>query len=358
MPRRTKADGAKSRTGSQEPSLAPSPVTSQSLQLHNRRPMMRINRSSGRGASNEAGIAGDRGVQKSVQTASIWQGRERSDAADAHGKMNNMRRYLRAARTLYERQCRMKRPLAILKMKPNLYGLKSLSTFDALAVLVSPLRAHQILDDWTGIEIGLFEEAHECFGKDFHAIAKQLPKKSVKDTVAFYYIWKKHGSGMKARDDGNLSDDILSEPEPDVTIQTLKLMGRLQKRQLYIQDYFDTARAIYAPQPSYASNQKRQKVSAFGLQRIACFQRGLKGVSPLRVPSILDTWTPFEIRLFEVAIECHGKDFPRIADVTNKSCRDVVAFYYIWKNDSHYQVVKNRWERKNEADSTAKSPAD
>uniref|UniRef100_M4BXT1 Uncharacterized protein n=1 Tax=Hyaloperonospora arabidopsidis (strain Emoy2) TaxID=559515 RepID=M4BXT1_HYAAE len=35
-------------------------------------------------------------------------------------KMNNMRRYLRAARTLYERQCRMKRPSAILKMKPNL----------------------------------------------------------------------------------------------------------------------------------------------------------------------------------------------------------------------------------------------
>ena len=46
---------------------------------------MRINRSSGGGASNEAGISGDGGVQKSGQAASIWQGRERSDAADAHG---------------------------------------------------------------------------------------------------------------------------------------------------------------------------------------------------------------------------------------------------------------------------------
>ena len=67
---------------------------------------------------------------------------------------------------------------------------------------MSPLRAHQVLgivvspvlycsslpfvlvlmyvvdtraDDWTGIEIGLFEEGHERFGKDFYAIAEQVP---------------------------------------------------------------------------------------------------------------------------------------------------------------------------------------
>jgi hypothetical protein len=34
-------------------------------------------------------------------------------------KMNNIRRYLRAARALYEMQFQMKRPSAILKMKPN-----------------------------------------------------------------------------------------------------------------------------------------------------------------------------------------------------------------------------------------------
>jgi hypothetical protein len=56
----------------------------------------------------------------------------------------------------------------------------------------------------------------------------QLPKKCVKDTIAFYYIWKKHGSCAKARDDGNLSDDFLPEPEPGVSIETLKLMDRLR----------------------------------------------------------------------------------------------------------------------------------
>ena len=93
-----------------------------------------------------------------------------------------------------------------------------------------------------------------------------------------------------------------------------------------------------------------------------------------------DTWTPFEIRLFEVTIECRGKDFPHIADVVRKrklrgtrayqqqwlialfvqikkSCKDVVAFYYVWKKDSHYQAVKNRWESKSEASSREVSPA-
>ncbi|OWZ21220.1 hypothetical protein PHMEG_0004269 [Phytophthora megakarya] len=307
-------------------------------------------------SGDEAGSADDRDGQKVVPAASIWRGDDAADASNADVKLSNIRWYLRAARALYEMQFQMKRPSAILKMKPNSYGLKSRSTFDALAALISPLRGQQILDNWTSLEIGLFEEAYERFGKDFHAIAGQLQKKTVKDTIAFYYIWKKHGSCAKSRDDGNLSDDFLPEPEPGVSSDTLKLMDRLRKRQLYVQDYLDAARAMYAPQPAYASHHKRQKISDFGLQRVSCFQQGLKGLSPLRVPSVLDAWTPLEIRVFEVAIECYGKDFTRIADVIRtKSCGDVVAFYYVWKNDSHYQVVKNRWERKND---TKKTPAD
>ncbi|KAL3668161.1 hypothetical protein V7S43_007024 [Phytophthora oleae] len=310
-------------------------------------------------SGDEADSADDRDGQKVVLAASIWRDGEVPDAANADVKLNNIRRYLRAARALYEMQYQMKRPSAILKMKPNSYGLKSRSTFDALAALVSPLRATQVLDDWTGLEVGLFEEAYERFGKDFHAVAEQIPKKTTKDIIAFYYIWKKHGSCAKTRDDGTLSDDFLPEPEPDVSSETLKLMDHLRKRQLYIQDFLDASRAMYAPQPAYVSHHKRQKISDFGLQRVPCFQQGLKGLSPLRVPSVLDQWTPFEIRVFEVAIECYGKDFPRISEVINsKSCGDVIAFYYIWKNDSHYQVVKNRWERKNEVRTTKKSPTD
>lgn len=312
-------------------------------------------------SGDETGSADDRDGRKVVTAATIWHCGELSNSSNADVKMNNIRRYLRAARALYEMQYEMMRPSAILKMKPNSYGLKSRSTFDALAALISPLRARQVLDDWTGLEVGLFEEAYDRFGKNFHAIAKQLPKKTVKETIAFYYIWKKHGSSSKTRcseGDENLSDDFLPEPEPDVSTEMLKMLDRLRKRQAYTQDYLDAARMMYSPHPPYSSNHKRLKLSEFGLQRVSGFQQSLRGLSPLRVPSVLDAWTPFEIRVFEVAIECYGKQFQQIAVVIGtKTCADVVAFYYIWKNDSHYQVVKNRWESKSEVRSTKKASA-
>ncbi|KAL4159968.1 hypothetical protein PRNP1_000540 [Phytophthora ramorum] len=354
MARRGYSDVAESRSESQEERSPLTPNKAALLRVQKRPSPLRLDSSSG----DDVGSADEQDGHKVAPAASIWRGDQVPDAADVDVKMNSIRRYLRAARALYEMQFQMKRPSAILKMKPNSYGLKSRSTFDALAGLVSPLRAHQVLDDWTGLEVGLFEEAYERFGKDFHAIAEQLPRKSVKNTIAFYYIWKKHGSCAKTRDDGSFSDDFLPEPEPDVSSETLKLMDCLRKRQLYIQDYLDAARAMYSPQPAYASNHKRQKMSEFGLQRVSCFQQGLKGLSPLRVSSVLDLWTPFEIRVFEVAIECYGKNFPLIADVIrSKSCGDVIAFYYIWKSDSHYQVVKNRWESKNDTRTTKKTPA-
>ena len=60
--------------------------------------------------------------------------------------------------------------------------------------------------------------------------AFQIPAKSVKDTVAFYYIWKKHGSCTKTRDGGTLSNDFPRESGPDVSEATLKLMGRLRSK--------------------------------------------------------------------------------------------------------------------------------
>lgn len=78
------------------------------------------------------------------------------------------------------------------------YGFKPSSTYDALAALLSPLRARQVLgtssieeidhvemeapltrmllviDDWTALEIAVFEEAFDRFGKNFNAIAEQV----------------------------------------------------------------------------------------------------------------------------------------------------------------------------------------
>jgi hypothetical protein len=261
----------------------------------------------------------------------------------------------------------------------------------------------------------------------------QLPKKSAGDAIALYYVWKKHGSHAKPKlPEGNRSpsDDYFGLTGPDVSNETLTLLDRLKsesrrllrlhatlmrvltraclsasiERQLCMQDYFDAARSLCPSRPSsQGPDRKRLKaMELYGLQRLPHTHRAITGLSPLKSHSVLgpsrclksfgllllrsltrccgtagnaaDSWTPFEIRVFEVAIECYGKEFHRIAEavralhclmmstlnenvdvehrpnqIGSKTCRDVVAFYYVWKKDSYYQLVKNRWEKRNEA---------
>jgi hypothetical protein len=92
------------------------------------------------------------------------------------------------------------------------YGFKPSSTYDALAALLSPLRARQVLgttgiqelghaemeaplihmllviDNWTALEIAVFEEAFDRFGKNFHAIAEQ---------VTLSHLPAKHAEGRR-----------------------------------------------------------------------------------------------------------------------------------------------------------------
>ncbi len=60
-------------------------------------------------------------------------------------------------------------------------------------------------------------------------------------------------------------------------------------------------------------------------------------------PSLLfsDKWTPYEIALFESAICTVGKTFHTIAGVIKtKSTKEVVEFYYIWKESKNYAQWK------------------
>lgn len=62
----------------------------------------------------------------------------------------------------------------------------------------------------------------------------------------------------------------------------------------------------------------------------------------LRPLSVLEEWNPREVALFEAALYMHGKDFEKVSkQVSSKSTKQVVAFYYIWKKTSHYQHWKN-----------------
>lgn len=113
-----------------------------------------------------------------------------------------------------------------------------------------------------------------------------------------------------------------------------------------MQDYFDAVRALCPRRPSsLGSDRKRLKLDVFGLQYLRTIQPATTGSFPLRSATVLggnrtgffpnllqvfadcgmnvaDSWTPLEIRVFEVAIECFGKEFHRIADAV----RGAVAF--------------------------------
>ena len=66
--------------------------------------------------------------------------------------------------------------------------------------------------------------------------------------------------------------------------------------------------------------------------------------SPLRRPSVVEKWSPYEIAVFEGSMALFGKDFLKIhKQIGSKSTKEVIDFYYIWKKTSHYAVWKKTY---------------
>ncbi|TMW63385.1 hypothetical protein Poli38472_002326 [Pythium oligandrum] len=291
---------------------------SEALEAHTRS-SPRLNLGKGKNKAGHGGIPLD---QASAPHAGDDDEEDMEERTIIDAKLQRTRRFLRSARALYELQYKGKRPSALLKMKPNSYGFKAGSTFDALAALVSPLRAPQVLDDWSALEISIYEDSFQRYGKNFHAIAAQLPKKSVKDTIAFYYIWKKHGrpATQRALASGDDSDGSLGEPDPELPSQTSKYIEHMRRRQECVKDFFACARDIGSTRPITSISHKAIQLSDFGLQRLSGLQPAVPATSELRLKTGLDGWTPHEIRVFELAMECYGKEFHQVARVV---CGDV-----------------------------------
>jgi hypothetical protein len=82
---------------------------------------------------------------------------------------------------------------------------------------------------------------------------------------------------------------------------------------------------------------------------IAVERPNLLGVlaSPLRRPTVMERWNPFEIAKFEGALAMRGKHFHDVQRaVGSKTTKEVVEFYYVWKLTSHYDVWKHTFEPK------------
>mmetsp|Transcript_81 Transcript_81/g.110 ORF Transcript_81/g.110 Transcript_81/m.110 type:complete len:186 (+) Transcript_81:84-641(+) len=65
---------------------------------------------------------------------------------------------------------------------------------------------------------------------------------------------------------------------------------------------------------------------------------------PLRKPTVVEKWSPFEVSVFEGAITLYGKNFHMIHKfVKTKTVREVIEFYYDWKKTSHYKEWKKNY---------------
>lgn len=64
--------------------------------------------------------------------------------------------------------------------------------------------------------------------------------------------------------------------------------------------------------------------------------------SPLRRPSVMDRWAPYEVALFEAGICLVGKDFVSLDQIIpTKSAQEIMEFFYAWKKTKNY----NRWKQ-------------
>jgi hypothetical protein len=87
--------------------------------------------------------------------------------------------------------------------------------------------------------------------------------------------------------------------------------------------------------------------------------------SKYRQPTVIEQWSPYEVAIFEASITEYGKEFTKIANEINtctyhhqlysqshlqavgavhkKSVQDVIDFYYVWKQTSHYKKWKQTY---------------
>ncbi|KAL3943830.1 MAG: hypothetical protein SGBAC_002081 [Bacillariaceae sp.] len=73
--------------------------------------------------------------------------------------------------------------------------------------------------------------------------------------------------------------------------------------------------------------------------------------SPLRRPTVIEKWSPYEVALFEGAMLHHGKEFHLVSrEIKTKTTQEVIDFYYVWKKTAHYKKWKEQYITNDELD--------
>ena len=89
---------------------------------------------------------------------------------------------------------------------------------------------------------------------------------------------------------------------------------------------------------SYGFDPGRREYPIEGVSSLGYLQ------SSMRRPSVIETWSPYEISLFEASLLQHGKNFLMASKIIgSKSTKETIDFYYIWKKTSHYKKWKEQY---------------
>ena len=109
--------------------------------------------------------------------------------------------------------------------------------------------------------------------------------------------------------------------------------------------YTETVGHLMMPPPHHDTTKTTVNPHSDGLERITSL--GYL-TSPLRPRTVWEDWSPRDIAIFEAALMHHGKNFSSIAQNylvhSNKTTKDVVAFYYVWKKTRHYLEWKRHYQ--------------
>ena len=66
--------------------------------------------------------------------------------------------------------------------------------------------------------------------------------------------------------------------------------------------------------------------------------------SPMRRPTVVEKWSPYEIAVFEGALSLVGKHFHKVQKfVKTKNTKEIIEFYYVWKKTAHYKLWKKQY---------------
>jgi hypothetical protein len=107
------------------------------------------------------------------------------------------------------------------------------------------------------------------------------------------------------------------------------------------EDYVDMVGSMMYPATKFGPYGYNPEMREYPIENISILHF-MK--SPLRRPSIVEKWSPYEIAIFEGSMFHYGKEFRTISQqIGTKSTKEVIDFYYVWKKTIHYKKWKERF---------------